>query len=249
MTKEPSSANSLINATRSRASFSGHGDSLGAAGYVSDTDDNKFHFLGMTGQTDIINPHDHGYGKVRIGAAWQPLTVQKKGFLGKLLKQSKEQGVDLDLGCLYEMQNGEVGCVQAFGEMFGNYKNVPYLSLLGDDRTGEDHDDDDGEDEIIYLNGKHWPDIKRILIYIYIYDGAAHWAQIQPQIQIRVPSEKPMIVNLHTYKSEFPICAVAGLENIRNGIKMTNYTEYYPGHAEMDRAHGYGIDWTDGQKS
>ena len=51
MARDKSSQDSLMNATRSRASFSGHGSALGAKGYVSDTDDNSYHFLGATGQT------------------------------------------------------------------------------------------------------------------------------------------------------------------------------------------------------
>lgn len=249
MARDKSSQDSLMNATRSRASFSGHGNALGAKGYVSDTDDNNYHFLGSTGQTEIINPQDHGYKQIRIGAAWQPMMKKDESFLGKLMKKTRQQNVDLDLGCLYELQNGERGAIQAFGDMYGDYDNAPFMKLSGDDRTGEDDDDDDGEDEVILMNGAKWPDIKRILVYLYIYDGATDWAEIRPQVQIRVPGESPLIVNLHTYKSELALCSVAELVNVRNGIKLTNHTEYYPGHAEMDRAFGYGLQWDDGQKT
>ncbi len=249
MSRDNLSADSLMEATRSRAKFSGHGDAKGAAGFVSDTDDNAYNFLGVTGQSDIINPQKNGYEYIRIGAAWQNIAVEQGGFFQKLFKKARQEGVDLDLGCLYELQNGRRGCIQAFGEMFGHYGQEPFIRLSGDDRTGDDDDDDDGEDEIIMVNGPHWPEIKRLLVYLYIYDGVPHWAAIEPQIQIRVPGEKPMIVTLHTHKSELGLCAVAGLENVRGGIKMTNYTEYYPGHAEMDRAFGFGLQWADGEKS
>lgn len=252
MARDKSSADSLIGATQSRSSFSGR-SALGAVGYVSDTDDDAYSYLGTTGQVDIIQPQEGGYEQIRIGAAWQNLYqgLPGGGFLGKLLGRNKArpQGVDLDLGCLYELHNGERGSLQAFGECYGNFKEEPYMKLSQDDRTGDDDDDDDGEDEIILINGRKWPEIKRLLVYLYIYDGVTNWAQIKPQIQIRVPGEKPMIVQLHTYKSELSLCAVAGLENVRNGIKMTNFTEYYPGHAEMDRAFGFGLEWDDGKKA
>jgi len=248
MTGTKSSSDALIEATRSRAKFSGHGGSLGAAGFVSDTDDG-YNFLGTTGQTDIFNPHEGGYGNIRIGAAWQNLRTEKAGFFSKLVKKARQEGVDLDLGCLYELQNGQRGCIQAFGDMYGAFDKPPYMKLSGDDRTGDDDDDDDGEDEIIMIDGQKWPEIKRLLVYLYIYDGAIDWAEVQPQIQIRVPNEKPMVVTLHTHRSELGLCVAAGLENVRNGIRMTNYTEYYPGHDEMDRAFGFGIDWEDGKKS
>ncbi|PJB72428.1 MAG: Tellurium resistance protein TerA [Alphaproteobacteria bacterium CG_4_9_14_3_um_filter_47_13] len=249
MSRENLSQDSLIEATRRRARFSGHGNAKGAAGYVSDTDNNAYNFLGVTGQTDIFNPQENGYEKIRIGAAWNNVLVEESGFFGKIFKKVQKKGVDLDLGCLYELQNGKRGCIQAFGDMYGRYKLEPFIHLSGDDRTGDDDDDDDGEDEILRVNGQKWPEIKRLLVYLYIYGGAGNWAQIKPQMQIRIPNEKPMIVTLHTYKSQLAICAVAGLENVRNGIKLTNYTEYYPGHAEMDRAFGFGIEWADGAKS
>ncbi len=248
MAENKSSANSLIEANRWRSEFSGHGSAKGAAGFISDTDDNACNFLGTTGQVEIFNPRAGGYDKIRIGAAWRNIQVEQAGFFGRLFKKARRVGVDLDIGCLYELQNGHRGCIQAFGNMFGAYDGEPYINLSSDDRTGCDHDDDGGEDEILSVNGKKWPEIKRILIYLYIYDGAINWAEVQPQIQVRVPDEKPVVVTLHTDRSELAVCVAAGIENVRNGMRVTNYTEYYPGHAEMDRAHGFGIDWEDGVK-
>lgn len=248
MERKNLSQDSIAEASRYRAKFSGHGNAKGAAGYISDTDDDTYSFLGATGQLEIFNPQPGGYQKIRIGAAWRNKLVEESGFLGKIFKKVRKIGVDLDLGCLYELNDGTRGCLQAFGKTYGAYNAPPYIKLSGDDRTGDDHDDDDGEDEILRINGQKWPEIKRMLVYLYIYGGVNNWAEIQPQLQVRVPNEKPMIVTLHTYKSELPICAVAGLENVRGGIRLKNYTEYYPGHAELDRAFGYGLDWTDGKK-
>jgi tellurite resistance protein TerA len=241
----PSSANSLIEATRNRARYSGHGHAIGAAGYISDTDDDSYSFLGSTGETSIFNPRDGGFPKIRIGAAWDNEQVRRAGFFGKLLKKARNIGVDLDLGCLYELQNGERGCIQAFGENYGAYDREPYVRLSGDERTG----DTPGDDEIIAINGAQWPEIKHLLVYMYIYGGAENWAEVKPQIQIRMPDEKPVIVTLHTRRPDLPLCAVAGMENVRGGIRVTNHTEYFPGHAEMDRAFGFGIDWEDGVKA
>lgn len=255
MTKEVLSASqrALIEATRSRAKFSGHagGKAKGAAGYVSDTDDST-HFLASTGNTAIFNPPEGGFGDIIIGAAWQTKKEQKqkKGFLGKLLSPvSVEKPVDLDLGIMYELHNGKRGCVQAFGGTYGDYEGEPYLMLSGDDRTGDDDDDDEYDnDEVILLNGAKWPEIKRLLIYLYIYEGAHNWAEIAPQVQILVPGEPPTVMTLHTFESHLCMAAVARLENVRNGIRLTNITEYYPGHPSMDRAFGFGIEWDDGTK-
>lgn len=256
------SRHSIEEATRSRAKFSTHAKSKGAAGFVSPHDDRQpAEFLSKPGQTAIVNPKKEGIANFEIGVAWDNVAEenaqkkranQKQSFFEKLLggtkiksnPSSEKLAVDLDLGCLYELKNGKRGAIQGFGNNFGDLENAPFIQLSNDERTGEA----EGEDEMIAVNGTKWDEIKRIVIYVYIYDGADSWACVKPQIQVRVPEENPMIVSLGAKKQELSLCAVAGLENVRGGIKMTNYLEYFPGHLSMDRAFGFGLSWEDGQK-
>jgi tellurite resistance protein TerA len=179
-----------------------------------------------------------------IGVAWDNVTVEEGGFFGKWFKKIRKVGVDLDIGCLYEMKDGTRGCLQAFGEKFGDFNKAPFISLSGDERTG----DAEGHDEFLLVNGAHWDDIKRVLVYIYIYEGAPSWSNIKPQIVVDVPGENDLYVTLGAHDDNLALCAVAELENIRGGIKLTNRTEYFPGHHEMDRAFGFGLEWDDGKK-
>lgn len=246
MSDEQSSSQALRDASQSRSKFSGHGHSIGAAGYKTlQLHGDECQFLSNSGNNLTASPPADGFEEIIIGAAWDNVGKPKGGLLSKILGKNKNAGIDLDLGCLYEMQDGTVGAVQAFGKLFGNYDKPPYMKLTGDEKTG----DAEGLDEQILMNGKHWPDIRRVLVYIYIYNGAINWSQVQPQAQILIPNEKPMIVTPSTHHSELEICAIAEIENIRNGIKLTNHSEYFPGHAEMDRAFGYGLEWDDGEKS
>lgn len=254
MTEDSSSGSAILEATRSRAKFSTHGNSKGAAGFISPYDDTQAaDFLSHPGQTSIVNPTREGIQNFEIGVAWDnvpPKKPQKKTglfdrFLGKGgVKAPVSKGVDLDVGCLYELKNGKRGAIQAFGDMYGSLEEAPFIYLSGDERTG----DAEGEDELITVNGKRWDEFKRIIIYIYIYGGASNWETVKPQVQVRVPEEKPMVVSLNARREELALCAVAGLENIRGGIRMTNFMEYFPGHAAMDRAFGFGLEWEDGQK-
>ena len=98
------------------------------------------------------------------------------------------------------------------------------------------------------MNGAHWDKVKRILVYIYIYDGVSNWAGLSPKILVDVPGDDDLVLTLGAHNDALSLCAVGGLEQVRGGIKLTNYTEYFPGHAEMDRAFGFGIDWADGKK-
>jgi len=246
--KISSSQNSLEAASASRVAFSGHGAAKGAAGYVDPNDqDLNIDFLGRRNDSLSISPPAGGFDDIRIAAAWDNQLVPDKSFLGKLLKKAKPADIDLDLGILYELHDGTKGAIQAFGDegTMGHYNTSPYLSLSGDERSGNAP----GDDEFIHLNGKEWPKFKRLLIYVYIYRGAMDWAQVKPQIHLRVPGEKQMVVTLSSHHKDLGLCAIAGIENIRNGMKITNHTEYFPGHAEMDRAFGFGIEWTGGEKA
>jgi tellurite resistance protein TerA len=240
------SQGSITEANRNRAEFSRYGG-LGAAGFISPYDKTQTGtFLSKPGDVSIVNPPTAGMPDFFIGVAWDNVAVEKetnpiKRFFKKKIEKA---GVDIDLGCLYELQNGMRGGMQAFGEIHGSLDEAPWIFLSGDERRG----DRAGPDEIIRINGAHWKDIERILLYVYIYDGARNWDSVRPQIQVRVPGEEPMIVSLHARKTNMSVCAVAQIENVRGGIKLTSLLEYYPGHAEMDRAFGYGIDWVSGQK-
>jgi tellurite resistance protein TerA len=243
MNRPTLSSDSLSDASRDRAQFSGHGNALGAAGYRIEGKTGTGEFLSRSGDSAIVNPRQDGFGRIRIGAAWDEMEVRGKGWLGKYLTRHKP--VDLDLGCLYELQDGTKGAVQAFGEMYGAFDDPPFIVLSGDERTGKT----EGEDELIRINGAHWKDIKKILFYIYIYNDAPHWASIRPQIQIFVPEEKPIVIVPSVHDSKLAVCALVSMENAKDGIRITNHTEFFPGHAEMDRAFGFGLKWDDGSKA
>jgi tellurite resistance protein TerA len=241
-----SSAQSILEADRDRAVRSRNGG-LGAAGYISQQDAGQTGaFMTNPGEVAIINPPSGGLPDFNIGMAWDNMAVENEtGFLGKFFKKRVlRAGVDLDLGCLYQLKNGIAGGMQAFGEHHGAYEDEPYIFLSGDERKG----DKQGPDESILVNGRFWEKIEKILIYVYIYDGASNWASVRPQVQVRVPGEQPMVVTLGARQKKMSVCAVAGIENIRSGIKLTSYLEYFPGHFEMDRAFGYGLSWESGKK-
>jgi tellurite resistance protein TerA len=240
------SRNSLNEANRDRSEFSRYGG-LGAAGFISPYDSQQAgKFLSKPGDVSIVNRAGDVLADFEIAVAWDNVVVEKEvSFFKRFFKKKVLQsGVDIDLGCLYQLKNGKRGAMQAFGEEHGAYDAPPYIFLSGDERRG----DRKGPDETILVNGTHWDEIDRILIYVYIYGGVDNWDAVKPQIQVRVPGEEPKVVTLNARKNEMALCAVAKLTNIRGGIRMTSLMEYFPGHAELDRAFGYGLEWESGQK-
>ena len=242
---QPSSFDSLAEASRDRATFSGHGASLGAAGprQASYDPENSEH-LRTPGQSIAINPGSEGFEYINIGVAWNRARINDTSLVGRLLKLTKTVPVDIDIGCLYELADGTRGAIQAFGGKYGSFTSAPYIALSGDERSGVTK----GIDEILCVNGAYWDHIRRMIIYLYIYNGPPNWSSICPRVMIDVPGQDDLYVVPGVRNDSLKLCAIGGLENSRGGIKLTNYTEFFPGHDEMDRAFGFGLSWGDGRK-
>lgn len=239
------SVDSLKEATRSRATFSGHNGSLGAAGErMASFDADNAEELRQPGQSIAVSPGPEGFEEILIGVAWDQGIADNTSLLGKMFKLKKKVDIDLDIGVLYELEDGSRGAIQAFGEKWGSFDEAPFMQLSGDEREG----DEEGYDEFIRVNGAHWDKVKRVLVYLYIYGGAPNWAAINPKVMLDVPGEEDLVVTLSQHNDTLAVCAIGGLENVRGGIKLVNYTEFFPGHAEMDRAFGFGLDWGEGTK-
>lgn len=181
-------------------------------------------------------------GAIEIDFSWDH-HHHGKGVFGALLNAFGQGRVDLDLGCLYELQDGKKGCLQAFGNLYGSYDTAPFIHHSGDERTGAAH----GVDESIVVNGAHWADIKRVLVYAYIYKGAPDWQALKPELTLRCGGTD-ILMCLEEDRDHLPICALVTLENANGAITLTRRGEYFHGHPELDRAYGFGLNWQEGEK-
>ncbi len=246
MSAPKNSGNSIQNASESTDSYSGHGNAQGAAGVRQDDAVASQDMLDKTGESNLISPPEGGFENIHVGLQWNNIIVeQASGFMG-LIKKATNKGVDLDLGCFFELQDGTRGILQPFGELFGKLNEMPYMELSGDERTG----DAEGDDEYLTINGKAWPKIKRILIYTYIYEGSSDWSQIKPEVSINLHNGDPKIKIAPSLKTtKMTVCALAMIKNIKDGIQIATHGEYFTSQASMDRAFGFGLKWEDGEKS
>ena len=180
-------------------------------------------------------------GEILVNLNWNTKPVNQ-GFLKSLF--GGNSGIDLDLGCLYEMKDGRKGAVQALGNSFGSLINPPYISLDGDDRTGASLD---GEN--LRINGNQIKDFKRILVYTFIYEGVANWQQADAKVTIKYPGAEDIIVKMDEFNSSQIMCALALFENVNDEtFSVQKLNQFYQGHAAMDRAFGWGMKWTPGKK-
>ncbi|MDE5945943.1 MAG: TerD family protein [Oscillospiraceae bacterium] len=187
----------------------------------------------------------------------QKVNLQKKGnSLGEILinlnwsKPPKNffsfmsRDIDLDLGCLYEMKDGRKGCVQALGNAFGSLNSFPYIALDGDDRTGAI-----AGGENLRINGNMISQIKRILIYTFIYDGAVNWKQAKGVVTVKCPGSPDIIVKMDEYGSNLTMCAIAMLENCNNEtFSVEKIVKFFSNHEPMDRAFNWNMRWVAGKK-
>ena len=182
-----------------------------------------------------------GLGEILVNLNWNARPAQQ-GFLSGLLGVSK--GIDLDLGCLFELKNGQIGAVQALGNSFGSLNQPPFIALDGDDRTGAA-----AAGENLRINGNRIAEIKRILVYTFIYEGVANWQQANAIVTIKYPGAEDIVVRMDSYNSSNAMCGLALLENMNDQtFSVEKIVQFYRGHQDLDRAFNWGLQWTVGRK-
>ncbi|MCI9076898.1 MAG: Tellurium resistance [Dorea sp.] len=182
-----------------------------------------------------------GLGEILVNLNWNSVP-QNQGLLKSLFGGG--QGIDLDLGCLFELKDGSKGAVQALGNSFGSLARPPYVSLDGDDRTGAA-----AAGENLRINGNQIANIKRILVYTFIYEGVANWQQADAVVTIKYPGAEDLVVKMDDYNSREKMCALALLENMNDEtFSVEKIVQFFGGHSMMDRAFGWGLNWKPGRK-
>lgn len=178
-----------------------------------------------------------GLGEILVNLNWN---AKPKGFLKGLLSS----GIDLDLGCLFELKDGRKGAVQALGNAFGSLNHPPFIALDGDDRTGAA-----AAGENLRINGNEIANIQRILVYTFIYEGVANWKQADATVTLKYPGAEDLIVKMDTFNSSDKMCGLVLLENVNDEtFSVEKIVQFYPGHEALDRAFGWGMRWQAGRK-
>lgn len=183
-----------------------------------------------------------GLGEILVNLNWNSRPV-KQGFFSSLMGGAKG-GIDLDLGCLFELKNGRKGTVQALGNAFGSLQQEPYIALDGDDRTGAV-----ATGENLRINGNQIAKIKRVLVYTFIYEGVANWQQADATVTIKYPGAEDLIVKMDTFNSSDIMCGLVLLENLNDEtFSVEKIVQFYRGHQALDQAFQWGLRWTAGRK-
>ena len=180
-------------------------------------------------------------GQMKVNLSWnaRPPSSGGGGFLKRLTGGDK--GIDLDLGCLWELTDGRKGVVQALGGSFGALDAPPYVLLDGDDRTG-------GGGENMTINLDRLGEIKRLLVFAFIYEGVPAWDQADGVVTLHPQGAAPIEVRLDE-SSGSRMCAIALLQNTGGSLSIKREVTYIKGAQDaLDRAYGWGMDWSPGRK-
>lgn len=188
------------------------------------------------------------FGKISVNLNWNQRpnvdkAAPKKGLLGDLFKQRGSGGIDLDVGAMVHLKNGEKTLIQALGNRFGSLNSSPFVLLRADDRTGQVSDG-----EWLDINGQQWSQIQEVFIFAFIYEGVPNWAQTDGVVTIHVPGQPPIETRLTEGAGNAPMCAIARLVNQQGSINVERINQYFNGHKEMDNAFNWGFSWKRGSK-
>lgn len=189
--------------------------------------------------TVSLAKHGASRGMLQVNLNWEA-RPQAKGFFKKTTQ------LDLDLGCLYEFADGTKGVVQALGNAFTarNRKGKQLLRLDGDDRSGQVST---GENLFVDLSDPS--EIKRILVFALIYEGAANWAAANGVATLTPAGAPPIEVLLDDPREGARICAIAQITNENGEIVVKREVNYINGaQRALDETYNWGMNWTRGRK-
>lgn len=188
-------------------------------------------------------------GAMRVNLNWET-RKQFKGWGSKLGRAvANHSDLDLDLCALYELTDGRKGVVQALGNAFGSLHQPPFIHLDGDDRTGAV---DTGENLTINLDQK--ASLRRILIFVTIYEGARSFADLHATVTLQPQNGAPIDFSLDECTVPSTVCALALLTNTGGDLTVQREARYLvpqrgvSPQRTIDQAYGWGMNWTPGRK-
>lgn len=189
-------------------------------------------------------------GALHVNLNWQ-VRKQFSGWAAKLGRPvAMHSDLDLDLCALYELTDGRKGVVQALGNAFGALHRPPFIHLDGDDRTGAVAS---GENLTVNLDHKHL--LRRILVFVTIYEGARSFADLHATVTLQPQHGAAIDFSLDECTVPSTVCALALITNTGGGELVVQREARYlvpergvSPQRTVDHAYGWGMNWTPGRK-
>ncbi|MEV4973825.1 TerD family protein [Streptomyces scopuliridis] len=188
-------------------------------------------------------------GAMRVNLNWQT-RKQFRGWGAKLGRAvANHSDLDLDLCALYELSDGRKGVVQALGNAFGALHQPPYIHLDGDDRTGAV-----SSGENLTINLDHKDRLRRIVIFVTIYEGARSFADLDATVTLQPQHGAPIDFALGECTVPSTVCSLALITNTGSDLVVQREARFLvpergvSPQRTIDYAYGWGMNWTPGRK-
>ncbi|XRQ12818.1 TerD family protein [Actinomadura welshii] len=200
--------------------------------------------ISLTKNAPSVSLTKHGAtsGHMRVNLNWSAREGVAKGRLGK-----RRRGVDLDLDlcCLWELQDGRKGIIHALGDM-GALERPPYIKLDKDDRTGAI---ETGEN--LHINLDHTRDFKRILVFAEIYDGADDFRGLDAVATLFPVGAPPIDMRMNDCVDASRDAVLALIENVGGELVVRREGRFVlppPGRPRwgkmtVDQAYNWNLEW------
>lgn len=175
----------------------------------------------------------------------------KKGFFASLL--GGNSAIDLDLGCFYELADGSKNVIDGVQFSKGNggprdrktrqgrYTDSPWVWHTGDDRGAAA-----GSGENIIVNPNN--SIKRMVIYCFIYEGVAKWAETNGVVTIKVSGNPDIEVEMGKQNDTKKFCAIAEILFSPTSLQVKKLVTFHNSHSDCDKTYNWGMQWAAGSK-
>lgn len=189
--------------------------------------------LKKSGETHRINLSKNS-GEIHANLNWNTGS-QRRGLFGG------QQGIDLDLACMYRLKSGHAGVVQALGNSFGNAADYPFILLDQDDRTGASQN---GEN--MYFKK---PDlIDFAIVFAFIYEGAPNWRQTDATVLLKQGGAPDIEIHIDSANDRDRFCVFASLTSQSGHLEVKREDRFFSSHRDVDKFYGFGFRWAPGRK-
>ncbi|WP_026313993.1 TerD family protein [Actinomadura flavalba] len=200
--------------------------------------------ISLTKNAPSVSLTKHGAtsGNMRVNLNWTARAGVATGLFGK---RRRGHDLDLDLCCLWELQDGRKGIIHALGDM-GSLQKAPFIQLDKDDRTGAV-----AAGENLTINLDHTAKFRRILVFAEIYDGADDFRGLDAIATLYPVGAPPIEMRMDDCSDASRDAVLALIENVNGELVVRREGRFVPpppgrprwGKMSVDQAYGWNLEW------